>query len=159
MATTIAPATPIETSAVPGVEEQPERPIATVSPLKMIARPAVAMVVRERVLDAVPGAELFAEPRHDEQRIVDGDAEADQRDDVHRVCRYVDDVSQRERCADTTEHGENADAETEQGGDAGGEHDDQQDQCKRAAKQPRSDGGRLQGTCQSRTRAGRHRWR
>ena len=39
-------------------------------------------------------------------------------------------MSQRERRTNTTEHGENTDAETQQGGDAGGEHDHQQDQRK-----------------------------
>ena len=83
----------------------------------------------ERVLDAVPRAELFAEPRDDEQRIVDRDPEPDQRHDVHRVRRDIDDVRERERRAHAAEHREDADAEAQQRGDAGGEDDDEQDQC------------------------------
>jgi len=120
---------------------------------------AVAMVVPKGMLNALPCGQLLAEARHDEQGIVDGDTEPDQGHDVDRVRRHVDDVRESECCAYTAEYREDADAETEQRGDAGGEDDHEQDEARAAATQPRTGAGRSRDTCRSRTRVARRPWR
>ena len=73
-----------------GMLTRPSRPTTTVRPLKKMERPAKSTVVISTAsLDAAAGAQLLAEPADHEQRVVDADGEAEQRGDVHREDRDV----------------------------------------------------------------------
>ena len=56
------------------------RPIATVEPETITERPACFIVSIDRRLDVLAVPELLAEAEDHQQRVVDGDAEADERD-------------------------------------------------------------------------------
>src|SRR5207248_2096732 len=72
--------------------------------------------------------ELVAEPVDDEQRIVDRDAESDQRDDVERVLRYVGEAVQEERAADAADDRQDAHAQGQAGSDDRREDQDEKDE-------------------------------
>ena len=83
------PANPIERRKSSGKTSSPASEAATVRPEKATVRPAVAMVRRSATLDVRIHCALLAEPRHDQQRVVDGEAEPEHRDDVDGVDRDV----------------------------------------------------------------------
>ena len=61
--------------------------------------------------------QLLSEPVHEEERVVDGDADADERDDVRGVDGHIGYVGQPNRHADGGQHGSHADTDRKQGGD------------------------------------------
>ena len=90
-----------------GVSSSAAKPTTTVMPDVITATPAVANVRTAAACGLRPGVQLFAKPRHDQQRIVDADAEADHRDHVeheHRHRRVLgEDADDRERDRDRPE--------------------------------------------------------
>ena len=83
---------------------------------------------REGALATLAAGELVAEPVDDEQRIVDRDAESDQRDDVERVLRYVGEAVQEERAADAADDRQDAHAQGQAGSDDRREDQDEKDE-------------------------------
>ena len=67
--------------------------------------------------------EFLSESVDEEEGIVNGDADADERDDVGRVDRHVGHVGQPDRHANGGSHGANANPDGKQGGDKRAEHD------------------------------------
>ena len=82
---------------------------------------------RERLRIVVPGRDLFAVAAQGEERIVDGDAEPDERADVDRVLRDVDDVREPEHHGDPADDGQRAHPDGQRGRDDCPE-DEQQDE-------------------------------
>ena len=94
------PPMPMERMKGSGRNTSSPSPTATVSPENTTARPAVGIVRRRgAVLDAARAYELLAEAVDDQQRVVDRDADPDQRDQVPHVDRHVQRVGQRSRPA------------------------------------------------------------
>jgi hypothetical protein len=85
----------------------------------------------ERVGDGDAGAQLLAEPADDEQAVVDGQAQAHDRDDVDREHRHVGDLGEQPEHDEGAEHGHPADQQRQPGGDGGPEHDQQQHEQQR----------------------------
>ena len=79
--TRIAPIA-IERSAVVSMRNSPASDAMTVRPLKSTARPEVASAVAARLVGRAAGADLLAVAGEDEQRVVDGHADADHRGHV-----------------------------------------------------------------------------
>ncbi len=79
-------------------------------------------------LGVLAGAELLAEPRHDEQRVVDREAETQHRDDVDREDRHVREQAEHPQHGEGTEDGESADRERQAGRGQAAEDDDEQDE-------------------------------
>ena len=73
--------------------------MATVTPEKVTARPAVAIEL-DRGLGVGAGEELFPEPVHDEQAVIDRNAQADQRHDVYGIGGDVGEASQEKGSGD-----------------------------------------------------------
>ena len=71
-------------------------------------------------------ADLLAEAAHDEQRVVDGDAEADHADDVRRVDRHRHETRQQKRARHRARHREPTDHERKRRGDDPAEDEQQQ---------------------------------
>ena len=90
------PARPNDRTNGTGTSSSTPRPMPTVTPENTTARTAVRIVTATASATSRPAVELLAEPVHDQQRVVDRDAEADQRHDVRREHRHVGDVRQRE---------------------------------------------------------------
>ena len=67
--------------------------------------------LHERVAVALAPRELLPVATHDEERVVDGHAEADEGAEVDRVLRDLDDVREREHEGDPAEHREPTDAD------------------------------------------------
>ena len=106
--TTIAPAMPTERRIMNSKRISPSRPRRTVRPLKNTARPAVATVTRTasatRVGPGGPQRQLLAEAARQQERVVDAQAETEQRrevehEDAHRHDRG-DQEDRRERHQD-----------------------------------------------------------
>ena len=74
------PARPIERISGSGRATIESRPMATVEPETITERPAWVIVCDERRLDVVAFAQLVAEAEDHQQRVVDRDAEPDERD-------------------------------------------------------------------------------
>ena len=83
---------------------------------------------RERLFAGFACGELVAEPADDEQRVVDRDGEADERDDVDRVLRHVGEAPEEERAAHAADDREHADAQRQQCGDDGREDQNEHEQ-------------------------------
>ena len=84
----------------------------------------------DRVCECFRGralADLLAEAAHDEQRVVDGDTEADHAYDVGCVDRNRDDTREQECAGHRARDGEPAHHERQKGGDHGAENE--QEQC------------------------------
>ena len=83
------------------IVKRPRIEIATVMPAKITARPAVAAAPAAASRGEQPVVQQLSEPRHDEQRVVDADAESDHRRDDRRDRVDVDhgrgEVQQHER--------------------------------------------------------------
>ena len=94
------------------ISRMPSIEMTTVRPANSTARPAVAIAVRVARSGILAVGQAAAEPRDDQQRVVDADADADHGRGVRRPLRYVDDPAQHlaER---------HRDAESEQRRDAG----------------------------------------
>ena len=75
----------------------PDSPIATASPEKATALPAVATVDLDRLADRPAAAELLAEAADHEQRVVDREGEAEHRRDVLDVDRAARSPGRRRR--------------------------------------------------------------
>ncbi len=82
------PPMPIDRMNGTGTNSSSASPIATVIPEKITARPAVA-IVRTIAASVVSRAvELLPVARHDQQRVVDGEPEPDQLDEVRHVADH-----------------------------------------------------------------------
>ena len=95
-------------------------------PLKTTARPAVSIALLDRLVAAAPVRALLAPARDHEQRVVDRDAEADQRD------QELDDRR------DVGELGE-AEQQQERGHDRDDRHDDRDDRQERREHEDQHD--------------------
>ena len=91
---TIRPPTPIERMKGRGMRTRSARPIATVMPEKIVARPAVAMVRSRAACGSSSARQLLPVAEHHQHRVVDGDREPDERDDVRHVDGHVHDVGE-----------------------------------------------------------------
>ncbi len=85
----------------------------------------------DRVLGGATPAELLTEAARDEERVIDRDAQADERHDVLRVHRDVRDVREKEHARDPAHHRERADAERHERGDDRAEDEDKKDERER----------------------------
>ena len=104
----------------------------TMIPANSTARPEVLTALTIGRLDVVAGHEALAVPGHDEQRVVDAHAEADQQDQLGREHRHLEDVAEqadhadgraerRQRRQQGQGHGEDR-AEDEEQHDGGQQH-------------------------------------
>ena len=82
--TTAMPPIAIERRNICGNTNRPSRLAATVTPENATARPVVDMASTTSALDAERVRQLLAVAVHEEQRVVDREAEPEQRDDVRR---------------------------------------------------------------------------
>ena len=82
----------------------------------------------QRIFTGRTVCQLVAEAIDHEQRVIDGDAEADEGDDVEGVLRDVREPVEEERAGETADDRENADAKREAGGHERSKDDDQQDE-------------------------------
>ena len=89
------PPMPIERMNGTGTTSRSPSPTATAPPENATARPAVATCERRRRPASPPARELLAVAVHDEQRVVDGEPEPDQLDEVAHVGDHRDVVRDR----------------------------------------------------------------
>ena len=75
--------------------------------------------------------EFLSESVHKEEGIVDGDADADERDDVGRIDRHVRHVREPDRHADGSGHGADAHTDRKQCSDKRAEHNAEDEDRKR----------------------------
>ena len=122
------PPTPSERMNGTGTNRSSASPIATVAPEKTTARPAVA-IVRTTASSAGPvvAGELLAEAVDDEQRVVDGEPEPDQLDEVRHVADHREHmrrrVDGRERSGDRAGREHERDQHDERQSEHGDEHE------------------------------------
>ena len=83
----------------------------------------------------MPSVQFLTEAIDEEEGIIDGDADADQRDDVGRIDRDIGYVRQPNRHANGGQNGADAHAHREECGNEGSEHDAQNQQGERARDQ------------------------
>ena len=105
--------------------------IITVIALNTTVRPAVCMLRADRDARRLTLRELLAVARHDEQRVVDREPEAEPGREVQREDRHLGrrrDELQREQRADDRDH---ADHERQARGDDAAEHEQQRDRGER----------------------------
>ena len=90
IATTSAPAMPIDRSAVMSKVSSASKPIITVAPENSTARPAVATDHATARSTDSPARQLFAEAADDEQRVVDAQAQAEHGGQIQREDRQLE---------------------------------------------------------------------
>ena len=83
---------------------------------------------RRRPRRVVAAAQLLAEAGHDEQAVVDGQAEAHGGGEVEREDRHVGDEREHPQHEERADDGEHADGQRERCGDDAAEHEDEQQQ-------------------------------
>ena len=101
------------------------------SPENVTARPEVDIAMASASSRAAAARELLAEAARHEQRVVDRDAESDERDDVLRVDRDAGDLREQEHAGDAAHDREQSGAERDQRRDDRAEHEEQEDQRER----------------------------
>ncbi len=129
------PARPNDCTNGTGTSNSTPRPMPTVTPENTTARTAVCIVAATASGTSRPACELLAEAVDDEQRVVDRDAESDQRHDVGREHRDVGDVGEREHDRQHDRDHEQRQQQRHDAGDEAAEHDDEHDQRQRARDQ------------------------
>ena len=102
--------------------------IATVTPAKITARPAVADGVGGGLARWHPVVQRLSEARDDEERVVDADADADHRDQDRRDRVEVGQVGQQEEQCEGRAHREAREQDRDACGHERAEHDQQHDQ-------------------------------
>ena len=128
-ATPTPPTHPMPTSRRPSIE------ITTVVPAKTTARPAESMAVEGRVPGGSPRVEALAVPGHDEERVVDPDAETHHQREQGGVLGDVDHVAQHHDRAGAGADPAHRHGDREAHGQHRPEGDDQHDDGERKADQ------------------------
>ena len=107
----------------------PRIAMTTVPPAKITAGPAVATARPAASVTERPSREVLAVARHEEERVVDADAEADHRGDLGRPARDVDEMVDQRHRGDADAQPEHSDADREPHGDDRAEREQEDDQC------------------------------
>ena len=126
--TAAIPPNPIERRNTCGKNSSEPSAIATVSPENATVRPAVAIVVTSADSVSLPARTSSRNRRHDEQRVVDREAETQHGDDVDREDRHVGDQAEHPQHGEGTEDRQAADGERQAGRGQAAEDDDEQDE-------------------------------
>ena len=122
------PPMPIERTSGSGSATSASRPIATVEPETITERPAWVIVATSAVSTSLALAQLVAEAHDHQQRVVDRDAEPDERDQELDDDRDVGDVGQAQHEREGVEDRGDRDGERHQHGGQRAEHEQQDDQ-------------------------------